>query len=221
MTRTELTNVIAATPEVGAVEVAEKNALIASFIDILVPKIAMVHDWDFVMRVADETTVADQSDYTLRGVKDDCRNIYNIRIGTGTPDDGYDLMDKRGLANIDESLSGRDASGVGIWVPNGRKSGFPRVRIIDTPADATKTLRYRYWRKDVTFEEFPGEDFALAYLLGVKFLFFPVFEGAFRAELTDIINRYQPSGGEDDPALLDPLVRALNNRRAGKFKYGG
>ena len=211
------------TPEMRSIEMTagDKNQLVRDYIDLVVDKIVMSHDWDFALGQSDESIVAGQRDYVLGGENQDARNIFNIRYGSGTDDDGYNLLNKRKPADVDEWLNNRTTTGVHTWVPLQREGDLPKIRILDTPTDDTKVLRYRYWLSEVSFDVLPEGVFDSVVFAGVRELISPGLTGLFDRELKKAINKYQGHGGEDDPAKIDPQTVLLNNRRRYMQGYGG
>jgi hypothetical protein len=196
-------------PDIGEPEVR-------SFLEAAVDRVVLAREWDFALSVDDEAIVANQSDYVLRGSTNDCRQVYNIRYGSGTADEGYVLLDKRTKPSIDAYLDSRLVSGVFAWVPMERSGKFPKIRIIDTPTDTAKQLRYRYWVNNLTYDALPdGCGFDLLVMDAVIEELVPEMRQLriFEQRLRDVVAAYEPSAGEDDPMVLEPYVRARNNQR--------
>lgn len=191
---------------------------VSNYIEMAVDRVVLAYEWDFAMAVADTSIVANQSDYTLAN---NCRQVFNVRYGSGTADDGYDLLRKLTSASVDRYLSERDVIGVGAWVVRPRAGGGNVViRIIDTPTDSTKTLRYRFWKKGLTYDSLPADcGFEALVQAGVIESLLPGVGNIFNDVLRDTINSYQPSGGEDDPMVLDPYTRQRNNQRNRLFGF--
>lgn len=130
-----------------------KQAIWPAFNMILVSS-----DWDFAYRTQEVDSVANQSRYELRGYKDDCRLVYNVRYGSSGR-----LLTKRSRTWMDDYLTKITISGVGFWVPGGTSSnGYPEIEIISAPSSDGEVIKYRYLRKGVQLVEFPDEfDFVL------------------------------------------------------------
>lgn len=207
-----------------------KEKLARVYLRMVTTAVVLAWDWDFAMDVADMSVVSGQRDYVLKGNNQNCLNLFNIRYGTGDDDDGYDPLKKKLPADIDEWLLDRNISGIGIWVPHGRmppRRGFPRVRILDTPDDSTKILRYRFWIKGLRFEDLPVDVFDSVVMEGIKEKFIgkpvksPRVQTPYERELDNVIGRYQPPTPDEDPMKQDPLTVRLNNHKSTLYGYGG
>jgi len=201
-----------------AKDVRPSKTELTDYAGLIGNEVAARHDWDFVLSQADKTTVADQAEYTLKGNANDCRDVVNIRYQA----DGvtsFSLLERKRPVDMDAFLSNRDVTGVGWWYVSGRdSSGFPKVTIIDPPAAAGETLRYRYRKNNIGVAEFPDEFWGvlLSCLIG-KFV--PSQVGLYEKLLRIMIDRYAVSGGEANPARLDPKVVQLNNKIGGLYGY--
>lgn len=196
--------------------------VVETFLGPAVDRVILSHEWDFALSVADQAIVAGQSDYVLRGNSSDCRQVFNVRYGSGVPDEGYALLDKRTTTSIDAYLDGRTVSGVWGWVQVARTGKYPTIRIIDTPSDTTKQLRYRYWVNNLTYESLPdGCNFDFLVMDAVLEELVPELKmtGRFMERLAEVIRNYQPPAGEDDPAVIDPYTRFRNNERNKRYGY--
>ena len=223
MDRSEFIQMLVGLPEIYGIPnmpPEHKEKLCGHFLDVVVKEVCTSYEWDFTLDVADEPTVANQSDYKLKGNNNDCWRIDSVRIGTGTKDEGYDLLDRKYPDVSDAWLTGRNISSVGYWVPQGFAQNYPIIRLIDTPVDATKTLRYRYWSKSKTFENYPS-GFAMLFITGVKYMFGIVSENLFRKAIRIKANNYERTGGADDPVGIEPRVISRNNQRANMYGYNG
>jgi len=193
----------------------EANQMVNDLLPDIVSQIVTAHDWDFTLDEASTATVADTSVYILRGNSGDCRDIINIRYGSGR---GI-VIDKLNMLETDRregedtsSGTSADSGGVYGWVPIGRSDdGYPRIKIYDTPGEA-KTLTYRYRRSGLTVVDLPDE-------FGPTVLNFMI--GQFKAEylvlaersLKEIIARYTVGGDEYETVRKDPVIEAGNIRR--------
>jgi hypothetical protein len=216
-------------PEIRKIEIpeAQKIDLVNGHIDVAVSKIVLAHDWDFACATADEPIVANQKDYTLTGAADDCLNVVNIRIGTGDDDEDYQVIEKKFWPEVDGWIKTHGLGVADIWVPQERNNGAPQVRILSTPTDASQTLRYRYWKVGVQYDNLPGQIFDPLLMALLREVFYPEIvvnspRGMTPAdiELGKLIARYQPSGGSVDPMVYDSEVTRRNRERAGKYGYG-
>ena len=219
MTTNDLVNIVEAMPDIRIIKMvaANKRKAIQQLVPVALDEVVVSYDWDFATDVADESTVADQAEYTLKGNDTDCRDIINLRYGTTS--DGFVLLDKMRPVDVDAFVSGRTVSGVGAWAPFGRASGgFPKVKILTAPSGSTNVLRYRYRRNDVTINEFP-ENFKFVLIAAVVKRLIPAFDAVYQRDLETMIDHYSMSGGEDLPASLDPVLIARNNERAGMYGY--
>lgn len=218
MTTDDIVRIIETNPAVQQIQLdaAEKRQAIEKLVPVAVDELVIRYDWDFATDTADETIVADQSDYTLRGNNNDCRDIINIRYGTST---SLELLDKKRPVDADEFLSGRSVSGVGFWVPNGRSAdGFPKISVHATPSTSGKILRYRYRRNDVTINRLP-DNFLWVLLSGILKHLIPAYSAVYEHDLKVMIDRYEMPGGEDMPVQIDPVLVDRNNERAKLYGY--
>lgn len=222
LTRDSLTNMLLALPALKDMpgEPADKRRLIDGFINMAVDEIVMAHDWDFAMGVEDETTVADQALYTLKGdsVHEDCRQIFSIRYGSGTNDDGYNLLEKIEPGDLDRKLHATSVSGVTYWMPEGRVNDFPQIKLVEPEDDADHTMRYRYWRRGITFEMLP-EGFDWLVFDGVKFYLSLIPWDLWTERKRQMINSYKRPGNEDRVVMNDINTVQRNRHRAEKYGY--
>lgn len=197
--------------------------VVESYIGAAVDRVIRAYEWSFATSVKDESIVSGQRDYVLKGKTNDCMAVFNVRYGSGDDDAGYALLDKHTKTSIDAYLHNRSVIGVWAWVPQEPVGQFPSIRIIATPTDNTKVLRYRYWVNNLTYESLPGNyGFDMLVLDAVLEELVPEEKARrrFDARLHDVISSYVPSGGEDDPMVLDPYTRQRNNERNRRHGYG-
>lgn len=198
----------------------DKQVLLDNFLDMAVDDVVMCHDWDFVMGVEDETTVADQALYVLKGdaAMLDCRQIFSIRYGSGTTDDEFDLLERIEPGDLDRKLSGTAVSGVTYWMPEGRVDDYPQVKLVEACDDADHTLRYRYWRKGITYEMLP-EGFGGVVFDGLKFQLGLLSDAQWDARKGQMIAQYRRPGNEDRVVMNDLDTVSRNRARAAKYGY--
>ena len=175
-------------------------------VDSAVKKVASSYPWDFAMRIAEETSVTDQANYELEGLKQDCDIIHSVMYG-----DDDELLTKQTVSETDEMLTRLSVPGCYYWTPIERTGKFPRIRIIDAPSSAG-TITYRYWRNNVGINEIPAylEDL-LEYALAKKFV--PGYNKAYDNELTDAIRGYNRSGRKFTRVNTDPHIMSKTNKR--------
>jgi len=216
MTTQEVVRLIQIVPVIRAIEMPEdeKKEAIGNYIPIAISEISVrSEDFDFAIDVADYTggSVEDQADYVLRGEgKRDCRQIINIRYG-----DDYSLLDKMRQVDVDEWLNNRSHTSTTIWMPHGLVDEYPRVKLVATPAVDDENIRYRYFKKNITVENFP-ESFIYVVVSGVVKRLVPAYGVVFNNDLETMINNYTTTGGADNPAKRDPETVRRNNSRYGK-----
>lgn len=197
-------------------DVQEMRDAVRRQVTDIVGQVITAHDWAFTLGVADKTTVANQAEYELKGSNKDCRDIINVRYGSGT---SFRILDKLRPVDMDEMLTDRVVSGIGWWYVKGISSnGYPIVTIVSTPAGATDTIRYRYRKKDLGIGAFPDE-FSPVLVYGVTARFVPEYYSVYERELDKMIDRYSAPGGEDNPAKLAPRIVRRNNRRGQLYGY--
>jgi hypothetical protein len=207
-----LTRIIEITPEIRIIQLPpeDKQEAIQSYIPIVVDEVSMANEnFDFATDVCDYTggTVLNQADYTLRGNNNDCRAIINIRYGSD-----YDLLDEMRPVDLDEYLTDRSHTSTTIWVSHGRVDGFPRIKLVAAPTAAAEAIRYRYFKKNIPLTSFP-EEFINVIISGVISKMVPEYKAIHLKDLSDMVNRYSPSGGADNPAKQDPETVRRNNSR--------
>lgn len=185
----------------------------ADLIPSAVREVATAYPWDFAIKETTIDSVKDQSDYTLRGSDSgDCLDIYNIRYeGSSKP------LEFKTPAAMDDILGRRTISTISYWVPSGRSSKFPVVKIVATPSTSGETITYRYYRNNVTLSEIPGVcDYLLEVAVAKRFV--SSLEVLYDKVLVKAIGAYDRSGGETDVAVQDSEVVRANNAR---FKLNG
>ena len=196
--------------------------IVNDFLPVVVDRIIVSHDWDFACDVATTTTVAATSEYTLEGNAGDCRDIINIRHGSGR---GVVLerlntlkTDRREGEDTDDSGSSDLGNVYGYTVYGRSTDGFPKIQIFDTPQEA-KTLTYRYRKTGLTIENIPQE-FGFVVRDMVLGQFKPEYIGLGEQKLGEMIGRYKLGGDEIDTIRLDPIVEAGNLRRNNVLQGG-
>lgn len=221
MTINDLVKIVEAMPDIRIIKMvaANKRKAIQQLVPVALDEVVVSYDWDFATDVADEDTVADQAEYTLRGNDTDCRDIINLRYGTTS--DGFVLLDKKRPVDMDDFISNRTLTGVGWWIPFGRASGgFPKVKVFNAPSGSTNVLRYRYRKNNVSVNQFP-ENFKFVLIGAIVKRLIPAFDVVYQGDLKTMIDHYSMAGGEDMPAPLDPVQVARNNERSRMYGYGG
>ena len=218
------------TPEVSALLKdgnlsTNKQEYVGNLVDGVADRVIMSYPWDFATDVADLSITADQMDYVMKGkgTTNNCRTIYSIKYGTGTDDSGYAPLEKQIPSEMDKILSVMSVSDVKYWVPKRRQGDFPTVRIIATPTDAAKILRYVYWLKNIGIANIPdGCGFDVLMLAGVRAeLMQPNVPGLnmgieFMRRLKETISNYVRSGGGSMRMGMDPQVVKKNLARSAR-----
>lgn len=217
MTEAQLEKIVLAYPVIqgmaGSPE--SKKETIRAFLPVVLDEIIMSFGWDFATDEADATSVAEQAEYVLKGNKGDCRAIVNVKFGS-TPT----LIDRMSQVDMDELLVGRTITTVQYWVDDGITQGFPQIKLVDAPDTANLTIRYRYWKKNIGLSEFPNEWGGVVASAVVKEMA-PEYWPIYQSKLNDMKDKYRPSGGEDNPAKLDPHIVARNNTKDRLYGWGG
>ena len=198
----------------------QKSAAIQAYAQAAVDRVAMRHDFNFAIGETTDATVASQSDYTLHGNQDDCREIINVRYG-----DDDELLDKYEGVQYDVDLGLFNAPTTPqLWYEIQAVNGFPTIRIVGTPT-TVETLKYRFRRKNIPIAEYPEEwgfvlaDFVLAMIADifkskdgqtVTYDFWGVAEKSMR----EMINGYRREGGGSPKRIqIDHVARVANIRR--------
>lgn len=202
-------------PVESGLKQGEVDQMVNTILPDIVSQIVTAHDWDFVLGEGSTTTVAGTSEYTLRGAAGDCRDIINVRYGSGRGIvlDKLNLLETDRREGEDSSVSTSSDSGVmyGYVVKGRSDDGYPIIKIYDTPTEA-KTLQYRYRKSGLTLVNLPEE-------FGRTVMNFMI--GQFKAEylvlaersLKEIIARYTVGGDEYETVRKDPQIEAGNVRR--------
>lgn len=196
-------------------DIKEKQARL--YLDIVLKQAALDYPYDFAMDTADLTTVVDTAEYTCKGNNSDCRQVYNVRYSV----DGeyYYLLTKREKEDLDRYQSENGmVSDVLYWSPGTPDDKFPVIVVTDAPDTAGYTLRYRYWRNNLEFGEWP-QDFLFVLRDGIVANFNKDFIGQYERSRQEMVEKYEITGGEDNPAPLDPVLRAMNRRRESHIGY--
>lgn len=219
MTEEQLVKIVLTVPAIRNMTDAleSKKDSIKAILPIVLDEVVMSYGWDFACDEADYSggTVADQATYVLTGNSNDCRAVVNIKYGSD-----LDLLDKMSQIDVDEWLTDRTQSAVAIWVPDGITRGFPQIKLVGAPSDAGDTIRYRYWKNNITVASFPNE-WAGVLVAGIVKEMVPEYTPIYRMKLNDMMDNYNPAGGEDNPAKLDPIMVLRNNKRSRLFGWGG
>jgi hypothetical protein len=198
-------------------EVNELEQALKGRIPSVINEVASVYEWDFAIKEATETTVANQDEYTLKGdSKRDALNISSIRYGSSKR-----LLDKKTVVAMDKTEARHTIGFPSFWTQAGRDNRYPKIRIISTPLDSTTTMTYRYWRNNVGLDEFPPPfDYFLSIALAKRML--PnMRQGIYDKALSDTIDMYDRGAGEVDVTVQDSSVITQNYRRANMFGWGG
>ena len=197
------------------VEVAVQN-LIGPIVDEIIVR----HDWDFTCDVTTTTSVSGTSEYTLSGKSGDCRDIINIRFGSGR---GY-VLDELNFLQTDrregETTSGTSDSGTvyGYTLFGRSPDGFPLIQIFDTPTSA-ETITYRYRRTGLNLDNIPDSfGFVVRDFLRAEF------DGGYLAKaesrLNEMVSRYKIGGDSPYIMRMAPAIERGNVRRANDLQGG-
>ena len=178
---------------------------LSSFIPGVVSEVSMAHGWDFSLSETTSTTVADQGVYTLGGANKDAAGIYNIRIGTT-------LLRRITPNAMDEIQSRRTVTLVSYWQPAGRAGTLPKVELVAAPSDSGDTIDYRYWRNNVSLDQFPTGLYHLLEVALAKRLI-ASYEGLYDKVLSEAVSAYRgPQTGADTSGLDSEILRRNNER---------
>jgi hypothetical protein len=193
----------------------EVNKSVSALLDPLIDDIITAHDWDFSCDVATETSVANQSEYTLRGNNDDCADLWVVKYGPGRgvplEESGVAQMDRREAESVADAS---DNDGVYTYTRFGRSDdGFPKIQLFDTPG-VGNTITYRYRKMDLGLGDIPDRfsyvvrDFLRAeYDAG----YLPIAEG----RLNKMIAKHTIGGDSPRTVRMHPTIETGNIRRSG------
>ena len=191
------------------------DTIINSLVSPITERVVIAYDWDFVFSSESLTTTADESEYVLRGTNNDCRDIINIRYGTGRGEviERLNYLEADRREGGDESTGADpDSSDVYGYVLHGRSDdGFPKIKLYDTPV-RSNTLTYRYRKSGLSIADFPSEfDFVFRdFMIGQ---FEPSYFGLAERALDELKARYKIGGDEYETVRMHPTIEAGNIRR--------
>ena len=175
------------------------------------------HNFDFVLEEYDEVTIAGTSDYLLTGKNavQDILDVINVRYG-----DDRLLLEQLRAPFADRLMSGRGDSTFEVtsWVPAGRTSMNPTIRLIGTPATSGITIRIRYRKRKLAIELWPEELLFVvesAVIARLDPAYIPVFE----SDLAIAIARFDAQTPDRDAVRLDEETLSDNIRRNTLFGY--
>lgn len=198
--------------------VDQVQKIVNDFLPVVVDRIIVSHDWDFACDVGTTTTVVGTSEYTLDGNAGDCRDIINIRIGTGR---GL-VIERLNTLKTDRREGSEETTNPGTvsgYTVYGRSTdGFPKIQLFDTPQEA-QTLTYRYRKNGLTVENIPDE-FGFVVRDMVLGQFKPEYIPLGDRGLREMVDRYSLGGDEIDVVRQDPIIEAGNVRRNNVLQGG-
>lgn len=198
---------------VELVKADQKKAAIDEFVNVAFSDIVLASDWPFVQATVEMATVANQSEYEVTGNSSDCRNILNIKYES---ENAFPL-EKISNVRADQRFAGSLTSVLG-WTPNGWSNGFPRFKLLGAPTVADIPIFVRYRRKNIGFGEIPDE-FQKTFVLCTAAYLQPTYGGEAQEALKQMINIFDPSGGEEDPVIMDAQWRQSNVARSRMHGY--
>ncbi|MFH1740221.1 MAG: hypothetical protein ABIH23_14530 [bacterium] len=199
-------------------------------------RLVSLFPWPFATGRATEPTVADQSEYTLKGNASDAASIVNIKYGTGKKllerwDENAldDMISDASTTNDDGSTETTNITEIPrLWVPYGEENTFPRVKIHGTPT-TVQTMYYRYFKKNLEMVIWPDQ-WRMVLFLNIEADLFGsgapfnsdleyrsdphYFNDKAEEVLNDMIAQYERTGGEESPAPLGRAMRARFTRRS-------
>jgi hypothetical protein len=202
-------------------DAAELASVLTTDIDIAVGILAVSHEWDFAIGWDTLACTADEDEYTLKGPDQECWQVFEIKIGTGTDYDDYEPLTKKRPADLSDETFIKGVSEVQFWSPIDRDGKFPKVRIVAAPSSADYNLRYGYYRADIGYQEIPSDLFLAPLIVIVRWLWGMATEMEVQAALKLAIAKYdKPAQPEENLVILDPDMRARNRERNSRFGYG-
>lgn len=204
-------------PEVRRIDLDPqvKRDSIEAWIQPTVDSVVVAYEWDFAMDEAtfDGGTVLDEAQYVLEGNNDDAQEIINIKY-----DSDENLLQKMHPIDIDRFLDRKSYSTVSFWVPDDRVNRFPRVRLVATPDEAGKQIKYRYRKKNLTLTAIP-DNYSGVIAMGVARNLVPGYEIRYDNELTKMIDNYRSTQADERVAHMDPVLKDLNQGRDRLFGW--
>lgn len=185
----------------------QRHEAYPGYLQAAIDRISMAHDFNWSTRRHEVTggSVADEDVYACPGEEgNDAGYISSVLYG--------DLPSLKRLEikqhdEIDRMIGdGYGFNGVEFWLDE--MGAQPQVRLVATPTEAGKTIRYVYRKKGVDIAAFP--DFHVAELLDV---FMWVFADSFKTDSGIIIStNYEKKGKE----AIARMIAATDKGRAGR-----
>lgn len=231
MTLLEIQSLILARPAAisWSTTEAEKKKAIEHSVDMALNMIASSFDWPFIMDDFYETATSAQT-YTLKGRKNDARDIVNVRYGSTK-----NLLYKYTPVEADEALSGSSStsSSPTHWIRLGDNNGFPQIEIVGT-VTAGDLIYYRFRRTNLTIGMFP-DPWTFVLVSAIEKLIFgtvnvvsgekgiqavnpAVFHQQYQRDLNLMKDDYSRGGGEDQGL---PVTRAMKQRNRSRNALPG
>ena len=226
MTEHELVDLIIDSPEFKGVMATNKieanqfEDIVVSRVPIVLEKVLAEHDWDWAIGIDDEDTVADQSDYTLKGVGDnDCSDIINVLYAPSSATTNFITLGRMSHIEIGHYDEDHTMSSPEKWILLEYDiNNFPVIRLYDTPSSAGDVIRYWYRRKNVGITAFPPP-FQEVFRLAMMAQFMPRYLSQYQVQVAKMIKRYRPNGGDEDPSRLGAHLESRNRSRNAKYGY--
>jgi len=202
----------------NAIPANEIRSAVSGHLSSAIIEVSTAHEWDFATaeHIHSGGTAANQAEYTLSGASNDARDILGIKYGSAET-----LLNKMSQADYDIYSWRRSITSVIIWIPYGRVNDFPRIQFKATPEVAAEQIKYRYRRKNISFQQFP-EEFQWVLMANIVKRMIPESEPSYINALDQMKDEYSGGGvWEESVAPLDRGRTMLNNRRDRLYGYGG
>jgi hypothetical protein len=210
----EFTRLISNKPAFKLLNIApeKRDEIIEFYTALAINEISTRFDFTFVIGRDTFDTIANQTDYEIIGISNDCRQCVSI---------WYDL-DDNGEVNDEENVE--------EWTEIGIQNGHPLIRLKDAPITTGLTVDYKYRRKNVPINEFPDEWISTLIAVFMNVLtdafktedgqtIFGSFDKKSEAAIVRMANYYRRSIGTYQRVQVDPETQNANRRRANLHGY--
>ena len=190
---------------------------IPSMIQSIIGDMNSDFDFDFTLaEYSSEATVASQTDYEIRGVNNNLRDIQSLRIGDPKrvlrqirPLDA-DLVIADINSRTTSSSSPVNSDTIMWYQHHTTNDGYPIITLVDTPT-GVETLHIRYRLKDLTINNIP-DIFLHVVVRGVMAMANPAHETMFRQLVKKMVKRYRVGGLDINTVTIDGHIALMNQK---------
>ena len=218
MTLTNLVTELLRKPLIAKLDLPtpEKKKLVKDEITRMLDLIIAEYDFPFTRGESTFTTIADVSDYVLKGEKSDCRDVTNMRYGTTN----RPLKEWRPVDYDRRYANEATATDIVGWYTGSHSGQYPRVTILGTIGGGT-VITYRYTLRNFTMEMYPEDWLYVLKDLVVSVVFPDNIILARRATRSQkkMIKHFEKGGGEENPIVMSKAWRSRNIERNKSYGF--